>query len=280
MPAPSEQDESPQQPLNGLIAETVRRQQDLLERLVPPRKGERGKDFWDKFSTVSTFLSGVVIATVGLFVTNWISDRQDERSARIAGIGALPDFMPLLRGTDEEQTVALMATRAMGQWEIAIRLAGMLSRPETESAPKQFLRNVALTSAEEAERQLARQELDRLDKLAAARNDAISSLIHGDVSRTTLQTAISAFPFDRQSSYTVEEAQSLLRFIGATDIQLTASDSVTGRFPGDVSVTVWPNSYGLPVYGIRYGRSDLSYWGSNETLFNVTKSSSEGPQDR
>ena len=43
----------------------------------------RKKDAWDKFSAISTFLSGVLIAIIGLYFTHTYNERQSQRDAAL-----------------------------------------------------------------------------------------------------------------------------------------------------------------------------------------------------
>jgi hypothetical protein len=67
------------------------------------------KDIWDKLSTVSTFLSGVLIATIGLLFTYLHNERESQRNAnlkvyesRIAETQTFEKFIPYLNSAKEE----------------------------------------------------------------------------------------------------------------------------------------------------------------------------------
>lgn len=51
------------------ILNTLSEQQKELIDILKKNNNDK-KDFWDKFSAASTFLSGVIVALVGLYFTN------------------------------------------------------------------------------------------------------------------------------------------------------------------------------------------------------------------
>ena len=102
---------------------------------------------------------------------------------------------------------------------------------------------------------------------------------------TTLRTTQDAIlfslggsEFDDSSGSSIEEAESMLEFLGARTVFSRDGKSLSGRFGQDeqTEITIWPNSYDVSgQYGIRYGQPDGSYWGSNETLVHVSKKVSD-----
>jgi hypothetical protein len=71
-----------------------------------------GKDIWDKFSAVSTFLSGVLIAAIGLLFTYLHNEREGQRNAnlktyetRVAETQTFEKFIQYLNSTKEEYII-------------------------------------------------------------------------------------------------------------------------------------------------------------------------------
>lgn len=107
---------------------------------------ERPKDRWDKFASLSMFLSSVVIGAIGLIFT-YVNARQEaanrevERRYReqIEKIQTLERFLPHLSGSEAQKKAALAAVRALGYRELATELAANNQGP----GAVQFLQNVA-----------------------------------------------------------------------------------------------------------------------------------------
>jgi hypothetical protein len=94
---------------------------------MPDEKKER--DFWDKFGSVSVFMSSVVIATASLVVSSTYNERQSERAAeaqekqhQLAKVQTLATFMPHLSGDKASREAASFAITALGYPELAVRL--------------------------------------------------------------------------------------------------------------------------------------------------------------
>jgi hypothetical protein len=122
--------------LKALMSQLIKSQNELLEefRNNHPKK----KDKWDKFSSVSAFTSGVLIAILGLIFTNVYAERQasynNQQAAynkqqaehdndlkvnqlRLTSIQAVGQFMPYLTGEDQAKR------------EFALLLVGKLTDP-------------------------------------------------------------------------------------------------------------------------------------------------------
>ncbi|HKV54386.1 MAG TPA: hypothetical protein VJN94_07055 [Candidatus Binataceae bacterium] len=99
------------------------------------------KDFWDKFATLSTFLSSVLLAAIGLIFTTTYNAKQTrllsqraheesmrnstlkEQENRIAAITAVDKFMGYLSGDAKTREVAIVAINALGISNVATALA-------------------------------------------------------------------------------------------------------------------------------------------------------------
>lgn len=87
---------------------------------------------------------------------------------------------------------------------------------------------------------------------------------------------LSGFPFDTSVPAGLDEARSMLRYMGASGLSFDRPDlgCVSAVFAKGIEITIWPGSYGKPdVYGFRFGVPDAhrSYFGSNDSYFEVSK---------
>jgi hypothetical protein len=114
----------------------------LLENAAQIPRGEtKRKDFWDKFATLSTFLSSVLIASIGLIFTSVYNARQNQRNddlkkqeIHLAEIQTLEKFMPHLTGDEKSKEIAILAMSSLGNTELAARLATLYPTKGTVSA--------------------------------------------------------------------------------------------------------------------------------------------------
>ena len=68
------------------------------------------------------------------------------------------------------------------------------------------------------------------------------------------------------------EAEKILRSLGAYKVYERDQHSVSGDFGKEQEVTLWVGSYGkTDRYGVRFGKNDGKYWGSNDTYFEITR---------
>lgn len=161
--------------LKALMRQLINNQNELLEefRKDHPKK----KDRWDKFSSVSSFTSGVLIAFLGLLFTNVYAARQasyNEQQAasnkqqaehdndlksnqlRLASIQAVGQFMPYLTGKDQsKREFALLLVSKLTDPALVGQLAvGQLGPIFKGEGSIRALTTVALTG-DERERQTA-----------------------------------------------------------------------------------------------------------------------------
>ncbi|MEX3982145.1 serine protease [Paraburkholderia sp. EG287A] len=121
------------QPLDSLRAEVA----DIKKKVEKPPK-----DNWDKLAAVSNLISGVVVAILGFYATNVYNRRQklsDERrkdqELRIAQVQTVEKFFPHLSSSEERtKSAALVAIAALGDEELAVKLAKSLAGPGATSA--------------------------------------------------------------------------------------------------------------------------------------------------
>jgi len=117
----------------------IQLQKEVLEELK--KQGHKKKDIWDRFATLSTFLSTVVIAALGLYFTHVYNERQGAREyqtriyqTRILEMQTVEKFIPHLTGDEETKKVALLALTSLGSPEFAARFAKLNPSEGTESA--------------------------------------------------------------------------------------------------------------------------------------------------
>jgi hypothetical protein len=146
--------------LTGILNTLSEQQKELIG--VLKNKGRETKDFWDKFSATSTFLSGVIVALVGLYFTNNYNAQQAARDEilkaqqlRLAQVELIHKFIPQLNGTEKEKKLAIIAISSLGNAELATKLAVL---DQSEGA-KSALESLAKSGNSE-EKDLAQQALE------------------------------------------------------------------------------------------------------------------------
>lgn len=97
----------------------------------PERKESPGKDGWDKFASISTFLSGIVVALVGIAATTVYNMRQldaqklqKNNEIAVQRVQTVEKLLPHLASNDPKLRLgALDAIAALGDEALAARLA-------------------------------------------------------------------------------------------------------------------------------------------------------------
>ncbi len=123
----------PPNPLDALQAEVA----EIRKKIDKPPK-----DAWDKISAVSGLVSGVVVALLGFYATNVYNRRQRQAEERrkdqelvIAQIQTVEKFFSHLTSTEERsRSGALVAIAALGNEELAVKLAKAFAGPGATSA--------------------------------------------------------------------------------------------------------------------------------------------------
>jgi S1-C subfamily serine protease len=124
------------------------------------------KDAWDKLTAVSGLASGLVVALIGFYATNVYNRRQKASEERrkdqellIAQIQTVEKFFPHLSSTHAPtKSGALIAIAALGNEELAVRLAKAFSGPGATTA----LTTIASTASAPGAAQAAKALLDVL----------------------------------------------------------------------------------------------------------------------
>jgi hypothetical protein len=87
---------------------------------------------------------------------------------------------------------------------------------------------------------------------------------------SAIKDALDTFTYSGTRVTSMAEATQMVEFLGGKSLYSYTGDSVTGFFDSGTSITIWTTYYGDPKrYSVRFGLSDLAYWGSNATLFEV-----------
>ena len=132
---------------------------DLLDEL----KSQRGKskDNWDRFTSVSNFISSVVLGAVGLWFTHSYNERQaqivehqgkqdqmeKEHQGRILEMQAVEKFMPYLTADDErKKEVALLVITTLGNPEFATQFAKLNPSKGTQAATDRIMAGATETA--------------------------------------------------------------------------------------------------------------------------------------
>jgi len=115
-------------------------------------KRTEGKDWWDKFGTLSTLLSTILIALVGGIFTHRFEERQAEEQKKVQETQAVAQLMPYLTGTDQQQKRAFVAIKVLGNTKLMVDLAA--SDPRAPGA-REALRDVEFCGATQEDRNLA-----------------------------------------------------------------------------------------------------------------------------
>lgn len=142
-----------------------------IRQAVTPAPKEKPKDFWDKFGSMSTFVSTVLIAGIGLYFTHSYNSaeakrrqEQEQRANQVNEVEALAKFMPYLTGTDEPaKKTAIMAISTLVGVKTAVQVAELHPSVGTAEAVNVIAQSSTVTKEE---RKTASSAAERIyDKL-------------------------------------------------------------------------------------------------------------------
>ena len=134
-------------------------------------------------------------------------------------------------------------------------------------------------------RELRKNE-EKIDNVTSRVDDAFTELdrtreqLHTIVpSKERLEKLIHQFPFNETAKTSNEEAKLLMAFLKPLKLYSIGRGATSGSFgkpdansSANYEVTIWINSYEKSdTYGVRFGLSDSTYWGVNESYFEVVK---------
>ena len=143
------QDQDPQKTPNiAEQLETLDSRVADLEEKIP-----HAKDFWDKFGVITPLLSGALVALIGFYATNVYNRRQREAEVNrkdsellVAQVQTVEKFLPhLSAGNEESKKAALIAIAALGNAQLAVKLARVFGGSGSTGA----LTNIAQTESPE-----------------------------------------------------------------------------------------------------------------------------------
>lgn len=97
------------------IEQLLNQQQTIIEKLSKTKE----KDRWDKLSTLSTFLSSIVIAVIGVYFANVYKSQE----VRIGEMQVIEKLLPILAGSDEKvKKGALLTIANLSNQDLAINI--------------------------------------------------------------------------------------------------------------------------------------------------------------
>lgn len=133
-----------------------------IESTLDDLDGTTKKDMWDKFASVSTFASGILVGLIGIWAT-WVynnrqriaQELQTEQSLNISRIQTIERFLPHLASNDRRlRLVAFDSIAALGHEEIATKLATHYGGETGATALASLSRSANDSIAKEASAQL------------------------------------------------------------------------------------------------------------------------------
>jgi hypothetical protein len=151
----------------------VRRSIEELSREIRTRDQTK-KDVWDKLSAVAGLASGLLVAIIGGIAAYMYNERQrmtqqaqnerelqfqefqTDRELKVQQAQTVQSYLPNLGSTDpREKEAALLAISAIGNSELAVRLADMYADEASISALERIASGSDPTAAAAAERSLS-----------------------------------------------------------------------------------------------------------------------------
>ena len=123
--------------------------QKVLVEILQELQSQRGqkKDFWDRFSTISVFLSTVVIAGLGSYFTYSYNKQQGTQEhqnqihqTKILEMQTVERFIPHLTGDEKTKEIALLALTTLGSSEFATKFSQLSPSPGSEAAADTIMR--------------------------------------------------------------------------------------------------------------------------------------------
>lgn len=128
-------------------------QKILLEILQELKtKKTKKKDFWDRFSTISVFLSTVIIAGLGSYFTYSYNKQQGAREhqnkvhqTKKLEMQTVEKFIPHLMGDEKTKEIALLALSTLGSSEFATKFMQLSPSVGSEAAADKIMRRAVST---------------------------------------------------------------------------------------------------------------------------------------
>ena len=123
--------------------------QKILIQILQEMKSQRGrkKDFWDRFSTISVFLSTVVIAALGSYFTysynkqQGVLEHQNQvHQTKILEMQTVEKFIPHLTKDEKTKEIALLALTTLGSSEFATKFSQLSPSAGSDAAADTIMR--------------------------------------------------------------------------------------------------------------------------------------------
>jgi len=135
------------------------------QRPDPTTKSPQGaKDFWEKFSSLSTFLSTVLVALVGGFFTYTFNHREAEHQRSIQETQTVAQLMPFLTSSDQNtRRTAFIAVKVLQD----TKLMADLATSDPSQGAHEALRDVAFHADKVADRNVALKALSEIEFVPA-----------------------------------------------------------------------------------------------------------------
>ena len=129
--------------------------QEIIALLKKPKEQPK-KDNWDRFAALSTFISTVIVALIGLYFTQSYNraeanrrELQETRQNQINELDVVAKFMPYLTGQDETAKVTAITTiRALAGVQLATVMAELHPSAGTAAALEAIAQSPRTTTDE------------------------------------------------------------------------------------------------------------------------------------
>jgi len=123
------------------------------------------KDFWEKFSSISTFLSTVLVALVGGFFTYTFNHREAEHQRSIQETQTVAQLMPYLTSNDQNtRRTAFMAVKVLQDTKL---MADLAAADSSSLGAREALREVAFHANNAEDRNIALKALREVEFVPA-----------------------------------------------------------------------------------------------------------------
>lgn len=163
----------------------VRFEQNSNPKQIEVRLKDSPRDIWDKLGAIAPLISGFLVGCIGLYATTVYDARQKEaESARkerelvVTQVQTLEKFIPHLSSGDERRKeVAILGMAALGNQELAEKVALLYQGSGSAKALATFARSEDSKIADRARQALANlgTSIDK-DSAAAARSELATLL--------------------------------------------------------------------------------------------------------
>jgi S1-C subfamily serine protease len=237
------------------------------------QSAEQTKDVWDKLDAASGIVAGVLVAAIGAFATYVYNQRQQqataadaeqqraaedaraERQLAVLRVQTIQSFFPHLKSDDRDREAALLAIDALGDHELAARMAVAFGGDAAVSA----LSRIAATAPDEAADRATSSLAAVLDALRASVVQVAGPNAHGTGFIVTPNGVIATtnFVVDVDTDIRVrfandEEHPATLLYRGNRDVDVALLQIVADRLPS-LRMSERPPAVGEEVVTLGFG---------------------------